>query len=117
MAEKLRYVIKGDAVEGHMPNTFSELELWDFFRPRIGKISSVECDGNAVIVTGSARTLKLNSVTCGYGGTGPHGTARILQDVPISDIVAASFLSEWDNAEQECIVYSESGVIDVVEDS
>ncbi len=80
---KPRYKQVDKVIEEPYADTQNCLAIWDFFKPRMGKITSVECDGEVTTVTGSARTLKLRGCNCGYYGTGPHGTAQILRDVGI----------------------------------
>ena len=86
--------------------TRESLEFWRINRPKIGPVLSVECkndlrcetstDGHPLeytcIIHGRDGEIWLSGCTCGYGGEGPHGTARVLMEIGVPEERAHSMM-------------------------
>jgi hypothetical protein len=70
--------------------TESSLDYWQENKKRLGPVTAVSCDaseGNIghLRIAGKNSDFELGGCTCGYGGEGPQGTAKILQDLGLSE--------------------------------
>lgn len=80
--------------------TRESLEFWRANRSEIGSVLSVECKKDGLrgdlspsgvpleydcIIYGCDGEVWLSGCTCGYGGEGPHGTARVLMDLGVPE--------------------------------
>ena len=71
-----QFVDKGYGVTEESIKYFKKL------RGKLGQINQINLDSNREFdmeIQCSAGTVLLSGVTCGYGGTGPHGTLKILE--------------------------------------
>jgi len=84
--------------------TDKSLEYWRLNRQRIGDVTSVLVTAEPLLVEqastgnydveynlkieGTEGTIFLSGCNCGYGGTGPNGTAKILCELGIPSIAA-----------------------------
>ena len=62
--------------------TEESIKFFKSLRGKIGQINQINIDSNREFdmeLQCSAGTVLLSGVTCGYGGTGPHGTLKILE--------------------------------------
>ena len=86
--------------------TEKSLKLWHQHKGDIGKIWLVRArsetpempDGYTLIIYGSKGEIKLSGCNCGYGGTGPNGTRKILEELGMNseDAYAHMFMKEFD---------------------
>lgn len=88
--------------------TRESLEFWQANRTKIGPVLSLECKNDlrvetgplgypleySCIVYGRDGEIWLSGCTCGYGGTGPHGTARVLMDIGVPQKKALRLMLE-----------------------
>jgi hypothetical protein len=77
--------------------TQKSLEFWHKNKALIGPVLSVEVRDNLLtdmhpngypveypcLITGADGAIYLSGCTCGYGGEGPNGTAKILADIGV----------------------------------
>jgi len=91
--------------------TESSLDYWQKNKKRLGPITAASCDaskGNTghLRIAGKNADLEFGGCTCGYGGEGPQGTSKILQDLGLSEKEA------WALAQSEMflIYFDESGL-------
>ena len=74
----------------------------DFYKKNIDKIGAVigiACDARTgekanLYIFGSRDAMRLTGCSCGYGGEGPHGTAKILQTLGIAEEEAEKIIYE-----------------------
>ena len=66
-------------------NTEKSVKWWNQHREDFGEILMVGCDARNGIgqlqVIGTKDQATISGCTCGYGGEGPRGTAKILNDL------------------------------------
>lgn len=79
--------------------TSEALEAWDHYKENLGEVRAVLVTRSGIeglpvaedllasfLALGSTGTaLALSGTNCGYGGEGPHGSARILRELGVSD--------------------------------
>jgi len=81
--------------------TVESLEFWDQHKPLIGEVTRIACSfrplrvdvklHNGYIIPleynlkifGTRGTILLSGCSCGYGGEGPNGTRRILEELGV----------------------------------
>jgi hypothetical protein len=84
--------------------TVESLDFWKTHKNDIGTILSVESSFEPIVVledakewntriTGSNGTILLSGCNSGYGGEGPNGTRKILEEVGVSPIIARGLMS------------------------
>lgn len=85
MTQEDSWTIYHDEGEGA---TSVSLKYWDSLKGKLGRISSfsmiagrmfsaeIICDNGIVLLSG---------LNCGYGGTGPHGTQKLLKSLEIPE--------------------------------
>jgi hypothetical protein len=66
------------------------MKVWNQHKGDIGRILSVHGQPETpdepnytLIITGSKGEIKLSGCNCGYGGTGPNGTRKILEELGV----------------------------------
>ncbi len=88
--------------------TKDALDAWDRYRENLGEVQEIYIAQNGIpglpmgedflakfVALGSTGTgLALSGTNCGYGGEGPHGTARILRELGISEAVVSLVFHE-----------------------
>lgn len=89
--------------------TRESLDFWRANRDRIGPILSVEVQDDLYVepdpekgypveypcaVYGVGGMIRLSGCTCGYGGEGPHGTAKILEDIGVHPVQAQRMVQQ-----------------------
>ena len=77
--------------------TRKSLDFWAANKSKIGPVLSIEVDDNLhselspegypleypCAIYGADGMIRLSGCTCGYGGEGPNGTAKILMDIGV----------------------------------
>jgi len=64
--------------------TETSIQFFNKHRKLIGKVIRVSINKERVFameISGSNGVILLSGCTCGYGGTGPHGSIRILKSI------------------------------------
>ncbi len=88
--------------------TSDALEAWEHYREHLGTVHEVYIAQHGIqglpmaedflatfLALGSTgRALALSGTNCGYPGEGPHGTARILRELGISEAVVSLVFHE-----------------------
>ncbi len=88
--------------------TVRALASWDSYKEQLGTVKTVlvsfagieglpigENDLAGFLALGSTGAgLALSGTNCGYGGEGPHGTARILRELGVTEAVVGMVFSQ-----------------------
>ena len=83
--------------------TEESLEYVESLKGKLGKVVDISIDKDrefAMEIKGRNYILLLSGLNCGYGGTGPHGTLKLLKDLGVR--VAKSYITDNEHCYIDC---------------
>jgi hypothetical protein len=83
--------------------TEESLEYVESLKGKFGEVIDISIDKDrefAMEIKGINCVLLLSGVNCGYGGTGPHGTIKLLKDLGVR--VANSYITDNEHCYIDC---------------
>jgi len=79
MAEKVKDLIEDSGITEYSLNYYLN------HRTELGTVKTAKCGPGHLEIEGDEGHMRLSGCTCGYAGEGPHGTAKILRDLGVSE--------------------------------